>query len=128
LLESGFAPWLQVRSPDDIVISKTTHSAHAGSDPRLVLRNMAIEHVVVAGIFTGQCVSSTVRSLADESFDLEAGGIAVPSATNYSPLGSGHQLTKPSRLGIFTAGSVRAFSSLSSAMMPFFARTKAVTA
>jgi nicotinamidase-related amidase len=29
---------------------------------------MGIRHVVVAGIYTDQCVSSTVRSLADESF------------------------------------------------------------
>lgn len=29
---------------------------------------MEIENVIVAGIFTDQCVSSTVRSLADESF------------------------------------------------------------
>jgi len=29
---------------------------------------MDIKDVIVAGIFTDQCVSSTVRSLADESF------------------------------------------------------------
>ncbi len=31
---------------------------------------MGITHVVCAGIFTDQCVASTVRSLADESFDV----------------------------------------------------------
>jgi nicotinamidase-related amidase len=31
---------------------------------------MGIEHVVVIGIFTDQCISSTVRSLADESFNV----------------------------------------------------------
>jgi nicotinamidase-related amidase len=31
---------------------------------------MEIRHVICAGIFTDQCVSSTVRSLADESFDV----------------------------------------------------------
>jgi nicotinamidase-related amidase len=31
---------------------------------------MEINNVVVAGIFTDQCVSSTVRSLADESFNV----------------------------------------------------------
>jgi nicotinamidase-related amidase len=31
---------------------------------------MGIENVVVTGIFTDQCVSSTVRSLADESFNV----------------------------------------------------------
>ena len=56
--------------PDDIVITKTTDSALTGTNLRLILRNMAIENVVAAGIFTDQCVSSTVRSLADESFNV----------------------------------------------------------
>ena len=54
--------------PDDIVMLKTTDSALTGTNLRLILRNMGIRDVVVAGIFTDQCVSSTVRSLADESF------------------------------------------------------------
>ena len=53
---------------DDIVVLKTTDSALTGTNLRLLLRNMNIENVIVAGIFTDQCVSSTVRSLADESF------------------------------------------------------------
>lgn len=56
--------------PGEIVITKTTDSALTGTNLRLVLSNMGIRHVVVAGIFTDQCVSSTVRSLADESFDV----------------------------------------------------------
>jgi len=59
------APW-----PDDIVVTKTTDSCLTGTNLRLVLANMAIRTVVCAGIFTDQCVSSTVRSLADESFDV----------------------------------------------------------
>lgn len=53
---------------DDIVVVKTTDSALTGTNLRLMLRNMGIKDVIVAGIFTDQCVSSTVRSLADESF------------------------------------------------------------
>ncbi len=53
---------------DDIVVIKTTDSALTGTNLRLMLRNMEIKDVIVAGIFTDQCVSSTVRSLADESF------------------------------------------------------------
>jgi len=53
---------------DEIVVLKTTDSALTGTNLRLILHNMGIETVVVAGIFTDQCVSSTVRSLADESF------------------------------------------------------------
>jgi biuret amidohydrolase len=57
-------------APDDIVITKTTDSALTGSNLRLILRNMEISNIVIAGIFTDQCVSSTVRSLADESFNV----------------------------------------------------------
>jgi biuret amidohydrolase len=53
---------------DEIVITKTTDSALTGSNLRLLLNNLGIAHVVCCGIFTDQCVSSTVRSLADESF------------------------------------------------------------
>jgi nicotinamidase-related amidase len=57
-------------SADEIVITKTTDSALTGTNLRLILHNMGIRNVIAAGIFTDQCVSSTVRSLADESFDV----------------------------------------------------------
>lgn len=53
---------------DEIVITKTTDSALTGTNLRLILHNMGIRDVICCGIFTDQCVSSTVRSLADESF------------------------------------------------------------
>ena len=55
---------------EDIVVIKTTDSALTGTNLRLVLHNMGIENVIAVGIFTDQCVSSTVRSLADESFNV----------------------------------------------------------
>ncbi|MDP4065806.1 Isochorismatase family protein YecD [Rhodobacteraceae bacterium IMCC1933] len=55
---------------DEITIIKTTDSALTGTNLRLVLHNMRIENVIIAGIFTDQCVASTVRSLADESFNV----------------------------------------------------------
>ncbi|HFQ15999.1 MAG TPA: cysteine hydrolase [Rhodobacteraceae bacterium] len=54
---------------DEITVLKTTDSALTGTNLRLILHNMGIKSVVVAGIFTDQCVSSTVRCLADESFN-----------------------------------------------------------
>ena len=66
---SQLVPELTPRS-DEITVLKTTDSALTGTNLRLILHNMGIRHVVVAGIFTDQCVSSTVRSLADESFDV----------------------------------------------------------
>lgn len=56
--------------PGEIVVTKTTDSALTGTNLRLILANMGITHVVCCGIFTDQCVSSSVRSLADESFDV----------------------------------------------------------
>jgi nicotinamidase-related amidase len=53
---------------DEIVVTKTTDSALTGTNLRLILHNLGIKTVVCCGIFTDQCVSSTVRSLADESF------------------------------------------------------------
>lgn len=54
----------------EIVLTKTTDSALTGTNLRLILHNMGIENVILCGIFTDQCVSSTVRSLADESFNV----------------------------------------------------------
>lgn len=53
---------------DEICVTKTTDSALTGTNLRLILHNLGIRTVVCCGIFTDQCVSSTVRSLADESF------------------------------------------------------------
>lgn len=67
--ESQIVPEL-VPQGDEIVICKTTDSALTGSNLRLILHNMGIKNVVVTGIFTDQCISSSVRSLADESFNV----------------------------------------------------------
>jgi biuret amidohydrolase len=64
---SQMVPALAARG-DEIVVTKTTDSALTGTNLRLILSNLGIKTVVCAGIFTDQCVSSTVRSLADESF------------------------------------------------------------
>ena len=56
--------------PGEIVLTKTTESALTGTNLRLMLSNMGVKIVVLTGIFTDQCVSSTVRSLADESFNV----------------------------------------------------------
>lgn len=67
--DSQIVPELQPIG-DEVVITKTTDSALTGTNLRMVLHNMGIRHVIVAGIFTDQCISSSVRSLADESFDV----------------------------------------------------------
>jgi len=67
--ESQIIPELEP-AHGEIVVTKTTDSALTGTNLRLVLANMGIRNVVVTGIYTDQCVSSTVRSLADESFNV----------------------------------------------------------
>ena len=54
---------------DEITVTKTTDSALTGTNLRLILHNLGIKNVICCGIFTDQCVSSTVRSLADESYN-----------------------------------------------------------
>ncbi len=66
---SQFIDELQAHD-EEVVVCKTTDSALTGTNLRLMLQNMGIKNVIVSGIFTDQCVSSTVRSLADESFNV----------------------------------------------------------
>jgi nicotinamidase-related amidase len=66
---------------DEIVVTKTTDSALTGTNLRLLLTNLGVQHVVCCGIFTDQCVSSTVRSLADESFQVTVVHDACAAAT-----------------------------------------------
>lgn len=79
--DSFVVPELAPRD-DEIVVTKTTDSALTGTNLRLMLHNMGIQTVVCAGIFTDQCVSSTVRSLADESFDVLVVEDCCAAATN----------------------------------------------
>lgn len=67
--DSRLVPELAPR-PGEIVVTKTTDSALTGTNLRLILANLGVRNVVMTGIFTDQCVSSTVRSLADESFNV----------------------------------------------------------
>jgi nicotinamidase-related amidase len=66
---SQLVPELAPRG-DEITVTKTTDSALTGTNLRLILHNLGIKNVICVGIFTDQCVSSTVRSLADESFNV----------------------------------------------------------
>lgn len=79
--DSQIVPQLSPRG-DEIVVTKTTDSALTGTNLRLMLRNMGITDIIVTGIFTDQCVSSTVRSLADESFAVVVVHDACAAATD----------------------------------------------
>jgi nicotinamidase-related amidase len=66
-LESSIIDELKPQE-DEIVLEKTTDSVLMGTNYERMLRNMGIENVIVTGIMTDQCVSSTVRTLADAGF------------------------------------------------------------
>ncbi len=68
--------------PHEIVLTKTTDSALTGTNLRLLLHNLRIRNVVICGIFTDQCVAGTVRSLADESFNVVVVDDACAAATD----------------------------------------------
>ena len=78
--DSQIVPELEPKG-DEITVTKTTDSALTGTNLRLMLHNIGISHVICAGIFTDQCVSSTVRSLADESFEVLVVHDACAAAT-----------------------------------------------
>ncbi len=48
------------KMPNDIIIVKTRYSAFYGTNLDLVLKNLKIDHVLVAGINTHACVRTTV--------------------------------------------------------------------
>ncbi|MCL1808333.1 MAG: cysteine hydrolase [Clostridiales bacterium] len=62
--ESNFLP---EGAPMDgeIVLTKTCSGIHVGTPIDRVLRNLGIANVIVVGFYTDQCVSTSVRDLAD---------------------------------------------------------------
>lgn len=66
---------------DEIIVNKTTDSVTAGTNYIQLMRNIGIDTIVVAGIVTDQCVASTVRNLADESFKVIVAEDCCASAT-----------------------------------------------
>lgn len=49
----------------EIVLTKTCSGIHVGTPVDRVLRNLGIKRVLVAGFYTDQCVSTSVRDLSD---------------------------------------------------------------
>lgn len=68
--ECGF---LDVAKPagDEIVLKKTCSGIHVGTPVDRILRNLGIQNVIVVGFYTDQCVSTSVRDLADLGYMTE---------------------------------------------------------
>jgi len=53
---------------DDIVLKKTSSSLFNSTNFDFLLRNLSIEHLIVTGLLTDQCVDQTVRDGADRGY------------------------------------------------------------
>src|SRR5512132_424431 len=53
---------------DDIVLAKTSSSLFNSTNCDYLLRNLGIEHLIVAGLLTDQCVDHTIRDAADRGY------------------------------------------------------------
>ena len=53
---------------DEIVIPKTASGVFNATNIDYVLRNLGVEHLVIYGIVTDQCVESAIRDAADRGF------------------------------------------------------------
>jgi len=54
---------------DEIVLTKTTSSIFNGTAIERVLRNLGINNLIFSGVFTTNCVESSVRDASDLGFD-----------------------------------------------------------
>jgi nicotinamidase-related amidase len=65
--------FLSVAKPmdDEIVLKKTCSGIHVGTPIDRILRNLQIKNVIIVGFYTDQCVSTSVRDLADLGYVTE---------------------------------------------------------
>lgn len=54
--------------PEDYVLDKTTKSAFTSTGIDQLLRNLAIEHLLLCGVATDACVETTARDAADRGY------------------------------------------------------------
>lgn len=55
---------------NEVVLNKTASGAFVSTNIEYVLRNMQVAELFVVGVYTNECVSSSVRSAADLGFDV----------------------------------------------------------
>jgi nicotinamidase-related amidase len=82
---NAFRPGFEPRDGEPVV-SKSVNSAFIGTDLDLKLRRLGARHVVVFGISTDMCVSTTVRTGANFGWDM----ILVPDACDCFDLPDGN--------------------------------------
>ncbi|MEJ2391513.1 MAG: cysteine hydrolase [Gammaproteobacteria bacterium] len=65
--EAEFLPEVAPKG-DEIVINKTASGVFNASNLEYILRNMLIDSLYVCGVYTNECVSTTVRDACDRGF------------------------------------------------------------
>lgn len=66
--EAEFLPEIAPRG-DEIVLSKTASGVFSSTNLEYVLHNLGIKAIVVVGVYTDECVSTTARHASDLGFD-----------------------------------------------------------
>ena len=77
--------------PDEPVVDKPGRGAFAYTDFELLLRNKNIKNLVIAGVTTDVCVSTTMREANDRGFDcllLDDGAAAAEASLHTSTVES----------------------------------------
>jgi len=65
--EAEFLPEVKPKG-DEIIINKTASGVFNSTNLEFVLRNMGIDTLYVCGVYTNECVSTTVRDACDRGF------------------------------------------------------------
>jgi nicotinamidase-related amidase len=53
---------------DEIVINKTASGVFTASNTEYILRNLGVDSLYICGVYTNECVSTTVRDACDLGF------------------------------------------------------------
>ncbi|MFJ4655285.1 cysteine hydrolase family protein [Nocardia sp. NPDC088792] len=64
-------------TPEDLILEKTRHSFFAYTELDPVLRSLAIQRLIVAGLQTNVCVEATVRAALERNYDVALAEDAV---------------------------------------------------
>lgn len=78
---AGFLPGVEPQK-DEIILNKTSSDAFHTTILAQLLRNMEIKELVICGVFTHECVSSTTRSASDLNFSVTVIGDACAAITD----------------------------------------------
>jgi nicotinamidase-related amidase len=65
--EAEFLPEVAPKG-DEIIINKTASGVFNSTNTEFVLRNMGIDSLYICGVYTNECVSTTVRDACDRGF------------------------------------------------------------